>query len=86
MINGSLQKILIGGGVSAAIGITSFMGYGIVNNDVRNTTQHIDIRREAIEADKEIDHSIDKVKEIVTDIRIEQSEQRVILHTIAEKL
>ena len=86
MINGNLTKIFVGGAVTVGISIVSFMGYGIVNNDVRNTTGHVEIRREMLISDKEIDRNIDRVKDIVTDVRLEQVEQRGILERIEGKL
>ena len=86
LLNGNLIKVYVGGAISASIGLASFMGYGIVNNDIRNTTQHREIRKEMIISDKEIDKSIEKVSDIVIDIRMEQVEQREILKGIASKL
>ena len=67
-------------------GVISFMGYGIVNNDIRNTGQHIEIRKEVAIGDEKNEEKIDEVKEIVTDIRLEQKEmivtQRMILDEI----
>ena len=81
MANGafSIYKIFIGAGVSATLGLLTFMGNGIVSNDKTNTKEHTNIRREAVEA-------IDEVKDIATEIRIEQSEQRIMLKGIAQKL
>jgi len=86
LINGNLYKIFVGGGISATIGILGFMGNGIVNNDKVNTSQHIEIRRESITGDILITNKLDKVKDIATDIRLEQVEQRTILKGIASKL
>ena len=80
MANGfSLYKIFIGAGVSATLGILTFMGNGIVGNERRNVDQHREIRKESIA-------SVNDVKNLVTDVRIEQSEQRIILRGIANKL
>jgi len=86
VINGNLPKLLIGGGISGCIALLGFMGSGIVTNDRNNTTQHIEIRRESLGGDLEINRSVEKVKDIVTEIRLEQAEQRVILQGIAKKL
>lgn len=47
------------------VGILSFMGNGIVENDRRNTEDHKKIR-------KEVTEKIEEVKDITTDIRLEQ--------------
>ena len=88
MINGnfSLYKIFIGAGVSATLGLLTFMGNGIVNNDKVNVSEHIAIRSEQVTADRAIYGKMDKVKDIVTDIRLEQVEQRIMLKGIAQKL
>jgi len=79
-------KIIIGGAVSALIAILGFMGGGIVKNDNKNTVSHTEIRKEMLVGDTAVRRTVDKVEDIVTDIRIEQTEQRVILQTIAGKL
>jgi hypothetical protein len=84
--NGNLYKIFVGGGISATLALLGFMGNGIVDNDRNNVKQHIDIRREMIEGDMDIHKNLDRVKDIVTDIRLEQTEQRVLLRGISEKL
>ena len=88
MSNGtfSLYKIFIGAGVSATLGILTFMGNGIVNNDKENTSQHIIIRQERAAGDLAVTEKIDKVEDIATSIRLEQTEQRVLLQGIAGKL
>lgn len=86
MINGNLNKILITSGIATLTGILSFMGGGIVSNDVRNTAQHTAIRKEMVSADLATLDKIDKVKDIVTDIRLEQAEQRGLLNDIKGKL
>ena len=88
MSNGafSIYKIFIGAGVSATLGILTFMGNGIVNNDKENTNQHIIMRGERAFGDLAVTEKIDKVEDIVTDIRLEQTEQRVLLQGIAGKL
>ena len=74
-----MYKVFVGAGVSATLGILTFMGNGIVNNDRENTKQHIEIR-------KEVDAKIEPIRSIVTDIRLEQMEQKVMLKGIAAKL
>ena len=88
MANGafSIYKIFIGAGVSATLGILTFMGNGIVNNDKENTNQHIIIRQERAAGDLAVTEKIDKVEDIATSIRLEQTEQRVLLQGIAGKL
>ncbi len=80
------SKIIIGVVSSAGIALFSFMGYGIVNNDVRNSNDHIEIRREYLVGDVAVTRKIEKVQDTVTDIRLKQTEQRVLLQFIADKL
>lgn len=81
-----LYKIFVGAGVSATLALLTFIGNGVVNNEVRNVTQHREIRKEMLSADKDISNSLDRVKDIVTDIRLEQVDQRAILKQIEKKL
>jgi hypothetical protein len=75
MTNGNITKIIIGGGMA----LLTFMGYGIVDNEIRNVNDHKEIRKEVVVA-------VNEVKDIVTDVRLEQREQRVLLKGIASKL
>ncbi len=75
----SLYKTFVAGGITLTISLMGFMGKGIVDNERRNVDDHKEIRRETT-------LKIDRVKDIVTDIRIEQTEQRVLLQGIASKL
>ena len=59
-------------GILLSSGVLGFMGYGIVNNDIRNTGEHTEIRKEVAVGDEKNEESIDEVKDIVTDIRLEQ--------------
>ena len=59
------------------------MAKAIIDNDRRNTDQHIGIKAEMIERDEKITEKMESVKDIVTDIRIEQREQMTILRSIA---
>ena len=63
------------------IAILGFMGKGIVDNDRRNTNEHTNIRREVIQGDKEVHANIGRVKDIVTNIDKQQTEQRVIMQS-----
>ena len=54
------------------IGILGFMGGGIVENDRLNTSEHTSIRREIVVGDEAVISKVDNVKDIVTDIRLEQ--------------
>ena len=69
MPNGMMVKVVAGGIVTTAITIA---GWGIVNNDVRNTASHTEIRKESLEGDEKVMVKVDKVEDIVTEIRIEQ--------------
>ena len=67
-------------------GILAFMGYGIINNEIRNVKEHteirkeqVNIRREANEGDERLNKKIDEVKKIVTDVRLEQRELTTIV-------
>ena len=64
---------------AAMIAILGFMGKGIVDNDKLNTKQHIEIRKEQAQGDKEVHAHIEQVKDKITDIRLEQMEQRTIM-------
>lgn len=81
-----LYKVFIGGGVTATLALLTFMGNGVVNNEVRNVQQHREIRKEIAAGDMAVRDSVDKIKDIVTDIRIDQVEQRSILREIEKKL
>lgn len=81
-----LYKLFVGAGISATLGLLGFMGNGIVNNEIRNVKQHTEIRREMVIGDRSALDRVDKVKDIVTDIRIEQNQQRVLLNDIKSKL
>lgn len=87
------------GGVSTAVLLTvlGFMGNGIVSNDVRNTEAHTKITNGYHTEDVRVLEKVEKVKDIVTnirieqtqmysDIRLEQHEQKVLLQSIAGKL
>ena len=63
-----------------------FMGYGIINNEVRNVGEHTDIRKEIHQAVGQATEKVDAVEDIVTDIRLEQREQKVIQKAILDKL
>jgi len=79
-INGTTLKT-IGAAVppTIMIAILGFMGKGIVDNDKLNTVQHIEIRKEQVIGDIMVQEKVEEVKDIVTDIRLEQ-------RTIAETL
>ena len=61
------------------IALVGFVGKGVVDNDRRNTDEHIEIRREMVAGDARVTGKVDLVKDIVSDIRIEQ---RVMLETL----
>ena len=63
------------------IAILGFMGKGIVDNDRINEQQHIEIRKEVQQGDKEVHAHISQVKDRITDIRLEQMEQRGMMAT-----
>ena len=86
LINGNIYKIFVGGGISATLALLGFMGNGIVNNDRSNVIQHIEIRKEMMQGDMAVTAKIDKVQDIVTDIRLKQTEQKVLLKEIKGKL
>ena len=73
MLNGNTLKT-IGAALppTIMIAIIGFIGKGVVDNDRINNSQHIEIRKEQIEGDAVTTEKIDDVKEIVTDIRLEQ--------------
>ena len=75
MSNSTIIKWAVGGSIS----LLSFMGYGIVGNEVRNIGEHTEIRKEVVE-------KVDMLKDVVTDVRLEQMEQRGILERIEDKL
>ena len=79
MINGTLMKWTIGGSISGIVALLSFMGYGIVGNEVRNIVDHKEIREEVIE-------KVDRLRDVVVDVRLEQMEQRGFLERIEAKL
>jgi hypothetical protein len=66
------------------------MGYGIVNNDIRNTGEHTEIREERVDGDQRVYDKIDKVEDLATEIQLEQKdfrmEQRVLVQGIMDKL
>ena len=74
--NGLVSKILAGAIITTAVGAA---GTGIVANEVRNVKSHEDIRKEALYGDKEILVKVEKVNDIVTEIRLEQRELAVYL-------
>ena len=88
MMNGnfSLYKVFVAGGITVTTSILVFMGNGVVDNEVRNVEQHREIRKELVGGDKAVLEKVDKVEDIVTDIRLEQTEQRALLNGIASKL
>jgi len=77
MANNTTVKAIVT--VIFASGILTFMGYGIVNNDIRNTKDHISIRKDMVEMDKELNDKVEEVKDIVTDVRLEQRELTTIV-------
>ena len=83
-ITSTIIKILIGGTITIFVTILSFMGKGIVDNDVRNSNEHTTIRKEIVEATTKNANKIEAVKDIVTDIRIEQREMVTILKGLAK--
>jgi len=76
MPNGLVTKILAGAIITTAVGAA---GTGIVANEVRNVKSHENIRKEALYGDKEILVKVEKVNDIVTEIRLEQRELAVYL-------
>lgn len=78
--NAIVTKTIVG--IIFGSGLLGFMGYGIVNNDIRNTKDHIEIRKEQLAGDKDNREKLNVVKDIVTDIRIEQRE----MHTILKRM
>jgi len=84
--NISLYKIFIGAGVSATLGLLTFMGNGIVNNEVRNVTQHNEIRKEIYSGDTLVRDKLEKIDDDITLIKIEQKESQTILKNIEKKL
>lgn len=84
--NISLYKIFIGAGVSATIGILTFMGNGIIDNEVRNVTQHNEIRKEIYSGDMAVREKLDRVEDIVTEIKLDQRETQTMIKNIGKKL
>lgn len=78
-LNGKVKAIASALPPTAMIAILGFMGKGIVDNDRTNTQQHIEIRKEMIAGDAIVKEKVDDVKDIVTDIRLEQ---RSIIETL----
>ena len=81
MANGLVTKIA-GTIISVSIAAT---GTGVIANEVRNVKSHEDIRKEFAIGDKEILKKVDKVEDIVTDIRLEQRTMTEILKRIEMK-
>ena len=84
--NGWVAKTLIGGAVSLISGGMFVMGNGIIDNDRNNTEQHIKIRQEIIQGDKEVREKLNVVKDIAIDIRLEQRELSNELKHTLEKI
>ena len=74
--NGSMSKIIVGAIVLTAIGMT---GGAFVNNG----SEHVEIRKEREQGDKDVMQKVEKVEDIVTEIRLEQ---RDLSHYIKAKL
>ena len=75
------------------VAVIGFMGKGMVDNEKANDRQHIEIhaadvmiRKEIHDGDEKVRDKMEVINEKTTDIRIEQSEQRVLLEGIAAKL
>lgn len=83
-------KIVAGALSTVLISILAFMGNGIVDNDVRNVRDHTAIREERTaevrRVESDLYKKIEQVKDIVTDVKLEQREmitvQRMILAEI----
>ena len=71
MANGLIGKVVVGGIVTTAISLT---GWGIVNNDVRNTAEHVEIRKESLAGEEKVLKKVDKVYDIVIETQLEQRE------------
>lgn len=82
-INGNLGKIIIGSLISIPVAVMGFMGKGIVDNDVRNTAQHVEIRKEQTSNYKELRNRMEDVKDIVIESKMEQRE---LSHFLKSKL
>lgn len=82
--NGWVLKTALGGGITVWIAITSFMGTSVVRNRELNIADHTVIRSEMVNRDEKIGDKIENVKDIVTDIRVEQREQMMILKELAK--
>lgn len=82
MANGNVVIVKVVTAVVFGSGLIGFMGKGIVDNNNRNVADHVKIREERIIGDEKNEDSIDEVKDIVTDIRIEQREQMTILRRL----
>lgn len=79
MINGGMAKAVVGIGGTILVAILSFMGYGIVNNEERNVKTHTAIL-------ETVNVKVDRLKDVVIDVRLEQMEQRGYLERIEAKL
>ena len=69
----------VAGSSAVLLSILVFMGNGIVANENRNVKEHTEIRKEIVTVSKDARESIDRVKDIVTDIRLEQREISTLL-------
>ena len=67
MANGLLFKIVVGAVVGTAVTLTG-------GSMVGNVREHTEIRKESIAGDEKVMIKVDKISDIVTDIRLEQRE------------
>jgi len=81
-INGNILKFVIPIASGLLIGSLSFMGTGIVSNDVRNTEQHIEIRQEAMEDRKDTREQVERVDDKVDKMMVIQTEAVTILRSM----
>ena len=79
LVNGTIGKIVMGALIATPLTAMTFMGNGIINNRETAIKEHnalsvedTKIRQEMVKADIALREKVANVKEIVTDIRLEQ--------------
>jgi len=70
--NGLIVKTAVGFGISVIIGAQTFAGNAIYKNRETNVQEHIEIRKDIASGDSIVRSEVNEVKDIVTNIRLEQ--------------
>ena len=65
--------------------VISLIGNNVIANQNTNVKVHADIRKEYKKDDEKIVKKVDEVLNIVTDVRIQQTEIKTILKALANK-